>query len=453
MRLRVTLTAVLVLGVALVAGALVLVALLGSVLTDQVCQEARDRAVQLSSSAERVPSTSSELVQWTDRSGALPGGGSPLATPGTGCVKVEPAGYSEDFVFSAAPLASGGQVIVGQPLVDVLDSTRFVSQVLVIGVPLMMLLVGGVTWIVTGRVLAPVTAIRTEVDGITASELHRRVPAVRKDEIGRLARTMNGMLDRLQRSHDAQQRFVSDASHELRSPIAAIRQHAEVAQAHPDRTNVTELAATILAEDLRMQYLVDDLLLLARSDEDHRPPPNTPVDLDDLVLATAQRLRSATNLTIDTTAVSAGQVRGDGTALSRMIHNLADNAARSARTRIAFTLTEDATTVILTVSDDGPGIPLADRSRVFDRFVRLNSSRSRESGGAGLGLAIVAAIVERHHGTVAIGTSAAGGALLEVRMPRLTAEAGGELGEEGHQDVGHEDHQHAAQDEGADRHR
>ncbi|MEI8410847.1 MULTISPECIES: sensor histidine kinase [unclassified Kribbella] len=422
MRVRVTLAAVVVVGLALVTGALVLVALLGSVLTDQVCADARQRASQLASAVAASGATAqqpagAELVQFLDRSGAVVGapGERRLASPGGGCVSVEPAGYTEDFVFAAASVESGGEVVVGRPLVDVLDSTRFVSRVLVVGVPVMMLIVGGVTWIVTGRVLAPVTAIRREVDEITATELHRRVPAVREDEIGLLARTMNRMLDRLQRSHESRQRFVSDASHELRSPIAAIRQHAEVAQAHPASTSVDELATTVLAEDLRMQHLVDDLLLLARSDEDHSEPPGTPVDLDDLVFAEAERLRMATELTIDTSAVSAGQVLGDETALARMIHNLADNAARHARSRIAFGLGESDGTVVLTISDDGPGIPPADRARVFDRFVRLNPARSRDTGGSGLGLAIVAEVVHRHHGTVRI----VGIATFEVRIPSV----------------------------------
>lgn len=417
--MRVTLAAVLVLGIALVAGALVLVALLGSVLTGQVCADARQRATQLATPASVTasPSTGTELVQVIDRSGRVIGSAQRLASPGPDCVKAEPPGYGEDFVFAAAAVESGGEVIVGRPLVDVLDSTRFVSRVLVVGVPLMMLIVGGVTWVVTGRVLAPVTAIRREVDEITATELHRRVPAVRKDEIGLLARTMNRMLDRLQRSHESRQRFVSDASHELRSPIAAIRQNAEVAQTHPDSTTVSELAATVLAEDLRMQQLVDDLLLLARSDEDHTEPPRTPVDLDDLVFAEAERLHSATDLTIDTSAVSAGQVLGDEAALARMVHNLADNAARHALSAITFSLTESDGTVLLAVSDDGPGIPPEDRARVFDRFVRLNSARTRDTGGTGLGLAIVAEVINHHHGTIHVGTSQAGGAIFEARLP------------------------------------
>ncbi|TCO12217.1 signal transduction histidine kinase [Kribbella steppae] len=422
MRIRVTLAAVLVVGFALVTGAFILVALLGSVLTAQVCTEARERASQLSDTpAVRVSSTRGELVQLIDRSGGVVGASDSgkLASPGSDCVKVEPPGYTEDFVFAAASVQSGGQVIVGRPLVDVLDSTRFVSRVLVVGVPVMMLVVGVVTWLVTGRVLAPVSAIRREVDEISATALHRRVPAVRKDEIGRLANTMNRMLDRLQRSQEIRQRFVSDASHELRSPIAAIRQHAEVAQVHPDSTTVDELATTVLAEDLRMQHLVDDLLVLARSDEESTEPPCTPVDLDDLVFAEAGRLHSATDLRIDTSAVSAGQVRGDATALARMIHNLADNAARHAHSWIAFGLGESDGSVVLTVSDDGPGIAVEDRARVFDRFVRLNPARSRGTGGSGLGLSIVAEVIHRHHGTVRID----GGATFEVRLPRADIEA------------------------------
>jgi signal transduction histidine kinase len=433
-RVRVTLAAVLVVGLALVGGALVLVALLGSVLTDQVCADTRERASVLASSAGvsgGVSSTPSELVQVIDSSGQVVGapGQRRLADPGTRCVAVEPPGYGEDFVFAAAAVNQPGgvdqaggdggvQVIVGRPLVDVLDSTRFVTRVLLIGLPLMVLVVGGVTWIVTGRMLAPVGAIRREVDAISAAELHRRVPAVHgRDEIGRLAATMNRMLDRLQRAQESQRRFVSDASHELRSPVASIRQHAEVALAHPERSSLDDLAGTVLAEDLRIQRLVDDLLLLARADEQDFTLPRVPVDLDDLVFAEAQRLRTATNLVIDTSAVSGGQVLGDETSLRRVILNLGENAARYARQRIVLSLQEVDGEVLLTVSDDGPGIPVADRERVFDRFVRLTTARGRDDGGSGLGLAIVAEVVRLHGGTVRLGQSTDDGAVVEVRLP------------------------------------
>ena len=150
----------------------------------------------------------------------------------------------------------------------VTEATAAVSGLLAVGLPLLLVVVGATTWVLVGRALAPVEAIRAEVDAISAADLHRRVPdPPAGDEIGRLARTMNRMLDRLEQAQARQRRLVADASHELRSPVATIRQHAEVALAHPGRTTTTELAATVLAEDLRLQRLVEDLLLLTRADE------------------------------------------------------------------------------------------------------------------------------------------------------------------------------------------
>jgi signal transduction histidine kinase len=430
MRVRLTVTAILVVGAALIAGSFVLVALLSSALTDQVCAGARARASELATSlaganAAAVSATSIELVQLVDSSGSIVGapGGHRLADPGTRCVAVEPPGHGEDFAFVAAVVQRPGgdspsQVIVGRPLVDVLDSTRFVTRVLVVGLPIVLVLVGVVTWTVAGRTLAPVAAIRREVDEISGAELHRRVPAASSgDEVGRLAATMNRMLDRLERAQESQRQFVSDASHELRSPIASIRQHVEVALAHPDRTTLAELAGTVLAEDLRVQRLVDDLLLLARADERTLQLPRASIDLDDLVFEEARRLRSATQPRIDTTAVSAGRVWGDEESLRRLLRNLGENAARYAHQRIAFGLTEAGGTVMLSVSDDGPGIPAADRERVFERFVRLTTARARDDGGSGLGLAIVSELTRAHGGSVKVDDSPLGGARLEIRLP------------------------------------
>ncbi len=157
---------------------------------------------------------------------------------------------------------------MARALVDVLDTTTAITRLLIIGLPVMLVVVALTTWFAVGRALAPVEAIRREVDEISAAQLHRRVPQPKADdEIGRLAATMNRMLDRLESARNSQRRFVSDASHELRSPITTIRQHAEVALAHPDRTTTRELADVVLAEEQRMQRLVEDLLLLARADE------------------------------------------------------------------------------------------------------------------------------------------------------------------------------------------
>ena len=232
---------------------------------------------------------------------------------------------------------------------------------------------------------------------------------------------MNRMLGRLEQAQVRQRRLVSDASHELRSPVAAIRQHAEVALAYPDRTTVGELAGTVLAEDLRLQRLAEDLLLLTRADEHTLALRRRPVDLDDLVFEEARRLRAATGLRVDTTAVSAGRVDGDAAGLRRVLRNLGDNAARHTAGRLALSLAERDGLVLLGVEDDGPGIPEADRERVFERFVRLDDARARDDGGSGLGLAIVAELVAAHGGTVSIDASSLGGARVEVVLPRPAA--------------------------------
>ncbi|MCW2689722.1 MAG: sensory histidine kinase [Mycobacterium sp.] len=282
---------------------------------------------------------------------------------------------------------------------------------------MLLLVVAVTTWTTVGRALAPVEAIRREVDEISAAQLHRRVPQPgADDEVGRLAATMNRMLARLESARDSQRRFVSDASHELRSPLTTIRQHAEVALAHPEGTTAAELADVVLAEELRMQRLVEDMLLLARTDEDVRPP-RLPVDLDDLAFDEARRLRSTTPLHVDATAVGAARVLGDADALGRVLRNLGDNAARHATSRVNVGLVDRGNDVLLTVEDDGPGIPESERARVLQRFVRLDAARSRDDGGSGLGLAIVDEVVRAHGGWVSITESALGGVRVAVTLP------------------------------------
>jgi signal transduction histidine kinase len=326
----------------------------------------------------------------------------------------------EDDEYMAVALGVNGDdrtVIAGHTLESVEEATEVLRRLLVLGLPLLLALVAVTTWLVVGRALAPVDAIRREVDSITSAELHRRVPApAGTDEIARLAGTMNQMLDRLEEGQARQRRFTADASHELRSPVASIRQHAEVARAHPDSTTVPRLAEVVHAENLRVERLVDDLLLLARADERTLELSRRPVDLDDLVFDEARRLRDATELSVDTSAVSAGRVRGDPPALRAVLRNLGDNAARHARSRVAFALGERDGSVVLDVDDDGPGVAAGDRDRIFQRFVRLDDARTRDSGGSGLGLAIVAELVAAHLGSVAVDDSPLGGARFEVRL-------------------------------------
>jgi len=285
-------------------------------------------------------------------------------------------------------------------------------------VPMLLVVVGVVTWRMVGRTLRPVEDMREEVERISSTELDRRVPTPsRDDEVGRLARTMNRMLDRLQRAQDRQRRFISDASHELRSPVAAIRQHAEVAAAHPDSTNLRELADVVLAEDARLQELVEDLLVLARLDEHVRPVQFDEVDLDDVVLAEAARLRGTTSLAVDTQGVSTARILGLRADLERLVRNLTDNATHHAHGRIWLGVGTSNGHVAVTVDDDGPGIAAADRERALERFVRLDGARDRASGGSGLGLSIVREVALAHEGTVALGRSRQGGLRAEVRFP------------------------------------
>lgn len=206
------------------------------------------------------------------------------------------------------------------------------------------------------------------------------------------------MLARLESARNSQQRFVSDASHELRSSITTIRQHAEVALAYPDRTSIAELAEVVLAEELRIQRLVEDLLPLARADEQVWPP-REPVDVDDLAFEEAHRVRSMTSSDVDTSGVGAARVHGDTGTLERVLRDLGENAARHATSRIDIALAERGSEMLLTFDDDGPGIPEQERERMLQRFVRLDESRSRDEGGSGFGLAIVDEILRAHGGS------------------------------------------------------
>jgi signal transduction histidine kinase len=177
------------------------------------------------------------------------------------------------------------------------------------------------------------------------------------------------------------------------------------------------LADDVLAESRRLEDLVGALLMLARLDDSRAVISAEPVDLDDLVLAEAGRVRDLPHLKVEVSHVSSGQVSGAPILLRQVVRNLVDNAARHATSWVGLSLQENDGWVELTVEDDGDGIPAPDRDRVFERFVRLDSARAREEGGAGLGLAIVRNIVETAHGTVRVDDSPAGGARFTVRLP------------------------------------
>jgi signal transduction histidine kinase len=283
------------------------------------------------------------------------------------------------------------------------------------------LLVGLLVWIIGGRALRPVEAIRSEVADITGSGLHRRVPQPSSDdEVARLARTMNEMLDRLERSAATQRRFVADASHELRSPLAALQATLEVALAHPDPDAWPAVSADALDEVRQLHRLVEDLLVMARVEESKTPERREAVDLDEVIMREGRRQRATGPKAIDLHGVSGGRVGGDPDQLLRVVRNLMDNAQRHAATRVAVELHEQGDVVELTVADDGPGIAPEDRQRIFDRFARLDESRTADDGGAGLGLAIVKEIVLAHGGTIEVADSDAGTRFC-VRLPLYDA--------------------------------
>ncbi|MBD8660938.1 HAMP domain-containing histidine kinase [Frigoribacterium sp. CFBP 8754] len=324
------------------------------------------------------------------------------------------AGAADDDAADTAELT----VVAARSLDEAQAASAASLVTLGVAVPVALVVLGVTTWFVVGRALRPVEAMRREVDEVTAARLDRRLrdPGGR-DEIARLARTLNGMLDRLDASARAQRRFVGDASHELKTPLATIRQHAEVALLHPGSIDGQALAGTVLGEEARLTALVQGLLVLARADEGQLGVARRPVDLDDLVVAEASRLRASSPIRVDATGVGPARVVGDEPLLGQVVCNLVANAARHATSTVALALVERDGRAVLTVDDDGAGVPVADRGRVFERFVRLDEARDRDAGGSGLGLAIVAEIVRVHGGAVRVDDSPLGGARFVVDLP------------------------------------
>jgi signal transduction histidine kinase len=308
---------------------------------------------------------------------------------------------------------------VAGTLGDIHESTRVLATSLSVAVPVVALLLAALIWWLVGRTLRPVEAIRAEVAGIGGSDLDRRVPVPPgDDEIARLARTMNTMLERVDDAAQRQARFVADASHELRSPLTRIRSELEVDLAHTDDADLAATHRSILEETVGLQHLVEDLLHLARTDAGAAPASaRSRVDLDDIVLGLARRLRAGGGVTVDIAGVAAVQVVGHAGQLTRAVGNLADNAARHATSTVTLTLAERDHSAVLAVSDDGPWVPPEDRERIFDRFTRLDDARTATTGGAGLGLAIARDIVERHGGTLAVDPDHRPGARFVVTLP------------------------------------
>lgn len=326
-----------------------------------------------------------EVVTATSNVAGLP----PLTSAAPGEHTVVQAPHTEGrlrVLVRAIDTAAGpARLIVGVSLDDVDASVAALIRSLVLTSPIALAALAAVVWLVVGRTLRPV-------------EIANR----------------------------HQERFIADASHELRTPLARIRSELEVDLAHPDTSDPWRTHRSVLDETERLQHLVDDLLQLARTDATGSRPATSVIDLDDLVLTEAERVRAAGRLHVDISELSAAQLIGDPDALTRAVRNLADNAVRHARTAVAFSVHESNGHAVLTVADDGPGIPAGEAKRVFERFTRLDPARHSD-GGVGLGLAIAREIVTSHGGTIVVDPEYDAGARLVVTLPTSAGQGGLQL--------------------------
>ncbi|WP_055566383.1 sensor histidine kinase [Streptomyces atriruber] len=323
------------------------------------------------------------------------------------------------------PSPDGDLYVYALTVLDaVADAQRALGVTVLVGGPLVVLLTGVIAWSVTGAALRPVESIRRELVAVTADRLSRRVPApAGRDEITRLAETVNDTLERLEDSVIRQRQFVADASHELRNPIAAARAELELALLNkPDPATAASLGQAF-DSTVRLERIAADLLLLARLDA-QQPQSAELVDLSLLAAEKIARRRSARVPLVLVQADDPVLVRADPGQLERLLANLLDNAQRFADSEVrVITATDRATgTALLEVVDDGPGIPPEATEEVFNRFTRLEADRNRASGGTGLGLAIAREIARAHGGSLAVAPSERG-ARLVLRLPTADSPA------------------------------
>jgi signal transduction histidine kinase len=421
-------SAVLVVGAALLAGGALLLVLLQSALinTTKVALEERGRDVallveqgglartnleltadlehgeriQLLSADGRVLQTSDQRLVRPMAPGLMP---KPGETDSRKISQLAALDSDEDILVAAYGFSSDGQPLVvqiGRPVQIQSDTIRTVGWFLLGGGPLLLGVVAAAVWVLVGRSLRTVDRITTQVGRIGGRSLDERVEVPpTADEIEHLARTMNSMLDRLQASDRAQRAFVSDASHELRSPLSTLVVTSEIASADPTGKTWLEMGDLVDSEVRRMQALVDDLLTLAKVDAHGLRLRREDVDLDDLLHNEVRRLRTASPVRVSA-RIQPVRAIGDPDRLAQVIRNVVDNARMHSKGQVAITLVADDGVARIMIDNDGPVIPEADRQRIFERFVRLDDDRSRDSGGSGLGLAISAAIMAAHGGII-----------------------------------------------------
>ena len=321
--------------------------------------------------------------------------------------------------------ANGNSFLVGAiARTEVDESIGAVRNALLLIVPALTAMLGVLIWALVGRALRPVQAISDEVQAISSTNLDRRVPVPSgNDEVSGLATVMNHMLTRLQRGDARQRQFAADASHELRSPLATVRAAAEIIEHNPNPERAGRLASDIVAEADRMDALIGDLLALSRVDEKVAARSHGLVDLAHLVRSIGSNASDGDSIKLSVNVhVEEAIVIGDEPQLYRALDNLIRNAQRHAKSTVSVCLAlvhrGPARVVEVCVEDDGEGVPFERRLEIFERFSRLDTARSRDQGGSGLGLALVNAIASRHRGTISVDDSPAlGGARFALHIP------------------------------------
>jgi signal transduction histidine kinase len=440
LRARLSLVSVAALALGLLAGGVLLVGVLNFALLRAVNAEALDTAHAVANLVDQdalsnpVPVSPGMQVQVVDAQGRVRAGSVtadrlvPILYPdelrelpdGEGTVipgeRIGLAGAVRVVMVEAGRPGDPVRVLVARSTADVAQGVHILRITLLVAFPLLVALIAVVSWRVVGAALRPVEALRAGAEDITGGARPGRLPVPDShDEIHRLAVTLNGMLHRLDAARARQRAFVADAAHELRSPLTNMRTELEVAQRLPDSTDWPALSADLLTDVERLSRLVDDLLLLARADDatTRAVAPAGPVELGELLAGVAARYPA---VRYDRPAEPLW-TSGDSDALGRVVANLLDNAVRHAATQVRLSVAGDGAYQRISVCDDGPGIPPADRERVFDRFTRLDDARARDAGGSGLGLAIVRELVRRHDGTITLG-DAGPGLRADVRLPK-----------------------------------
>lgn len=445
LRSRVTLTAALGLIVAFAAIDLLLFNALRVSLTRSVDDSARSGAAEVQAliNANRLPNPvpvpQDITIQVLDSAGNITDvsadadrmvpivsvGQARALADGSGAMLVHGAPFDMPSLLRVVvlPADRGQLVIAAVPFSEASGSLNVVARALVIFTPVLFLAFTGAIWLVTGSTLRPVTALRRGAARVTETGVLADLPVPEsRDEVRLLALTLNDMLSQLAAAQQRQRALVSDTAHELRSPIASIRTQLEVALDFPATQDWETTARDVHADVLRLARLAEDLLLLARLDEQagqawpggkaggDAAQRGMPVDLAELSRAVVCRYSDA-RVPVTVTALSgsgpggSAVVAGDRERLDRLLVNLVDNAVRYAKSSVVVSVRRDGAWAELAVTDDGPGIPAADRERVFDRFARLDDARSRdgdEAGGAGLGLAIVRATAQAYGGMAVV---------------------------------------------------